>query len=499
MSGPDNDIIQAQPAPLSHLEQEQAAGAGRPDWRVAVLTVIVLACVGLAVWLPGRISKPVIADPAPAADTTPAQPRATAPQSAPAPFEQTQRQRAREAAQAALSAFVERQILLEDTMNVEGWGSAQLAQALDTAQSGDAQFLAERYDEALETYDEAAQMLLQVIELGNDTADELINAGRAAIDARDVQAAHDNLDRALAIRPEDQDAAALKKRASNLPEVISKLRDARNHELGGRWDQALAVYDEVQTLDPATQGLGALREGAAKRESGSEITRQISAGFAALDAGKFSAARGAFQQVLRLDPGNEIAQGGLQQVAQMHDLDRIRRLRSQGQAQLQQEQWADAIATFDQALQMDANLQFAISGSASAKSHQKAQRLLSTIAGAPQKLSSESLYLQAQSIVAEAQALPYAGAELTGLIEQVSELLTLYRDPVDVVLLSDNATDIIVSNVGRLGTFERKTLALRPGQYTIRGSQHGCRDIYLTVDILPGIEPLDLRCPDRLN
>lgn len=77
-------------------------------------------------------------------------------------------------------------------------------------------------------------------------------------------------------------------------------------------------------------------------------------------------------------------------------------------------------------------------------------------------------------------------------------MLQQYSNPVDVTLRSDNATDIIVSNVGRLGFFEEKVLSLRPGTYTIRGSQNGCRDLYLSIEVLPGIEPLDLSCQERI-
>ena len=62
----------------------------------------------------------------------------------------------------------------------------------------------------------------------------------------------------------------------------------------------------------------------------------------------------------------------------------------------------------------------------------------------------------------------------------------------------NDKTDIIVSNIGRLGLFKEKSLNLRPGEYTIRGSQDGCRDLFLSVLVVPGIEPIDLRCQDRL-
>ena len=72
-------------------------------------------------------------------------------------------------------------------------------------------------------------------------------------------------------------------------------------------------------------------------------------------------------------------------------------------------------------------------------------------------------------------------------IEQVRSLLQQYRDPVRVTLISDNAIEISLSNVGSLGPISERTLTLRPGKYTLRGSKDGCRDIYTEIVVLPDI------------
>jgi hypothetical protein len=177
----------------------------------------------------------------------------------------------------------------------------------------------------------------------------------------------------------------------------------------------------------------------------------------------------------------------------------IRAHQQQAEAAMSGENWQSAIDAYQAVLALDGNIQFAANGLNDAKAHLRAQRLLTKIASEPSKLSSESLFLQANDIVQSARELQHKGPTIDRLVNEVNELLTLYRDPVDVVLISDNATEIVVSNVGRLGRFERKSLSLRPGQYTIRGSQDGCRDIYLSVEVLPGIAPLNLSCPESLE
>ena len=39
---------------------------------------------------------------------------------------------------------------------------------------------------------------------------------------------------------------------------------------------------------------------------------------------------------------------------------------------------------------------------------------------------------------------------------------------------------------------------LQPGEYTIRGTANGCRDLYMKIEVIPGIQPVDLTCKEPL-
>ena len=501
MTEPDQDIIQPQAAPLSHLHDEPGGRPANIDRRSLAVAGAVIGVLVLA-WtlLPELPDAPEIAAERPQAVTTDGASdanRANAQQ--PPPFAQTQIQRAREKAQQELSAFVEKQIELEESMSAEIWGAEELAAALALAQAGDEAFVAERYDEALAGYQQAVAAMDELIRMGDAEFTQATDAVRQAIAQFDPEVARAELARARVIKPEHPDVALLTDRVAQLPDIIVQLRTARNHEFSGRYDQAIAIYDEIARLDPNTAGLAELRRAAAAAQSGEDLTALISQGFQALQNKRFDAARSAFNKALQLDPGNDIAAGGLQQVAEQHDLAVIEAHRRKAESALAGEDWQQAIDEYQAALALDANLQFALSGTELARAHLRAHTLLGRIVAAPQRLSNESLYLEAGNILQDAQNLDRAGPQLQDLIGQVDDLLVLYRDPVEVVLISDNNTDVIVSNVGRLGTFERKTLSLRPGQYTIRGSQNGCRDIFMSLDVLPGIDPIDVSCPERLT
>ena len=229
------------------------------------------------------------------------------------------------------------------------------------------------------------------------------------------------------------------------------------------------------------------------------VQELLTSGFKLLENESFEPARQAFQKVLALDSSNPTARSGLEQIGVNKDLFTIKGKSKAGETSLNNGQWENARQVYEEILQIDPNIQTAIQGRDLAVSHQRVEDLLTRINAEPFKLSSEKLFLEAKAILREGQVLKFQTVKLVELAEKTSQLLSVYAEPVEVVLLSDNATDILISNIGRLGKFQKKIVSLRPGRYTIRGSQIGCKDIYRTIDVSPDYNSVTLICEERLN
>jgi tetratricopeptide (TPR) repeat protein len=201
--------------------------------------------------------------------------------------------------------------------------------------------------------------------------------------------------------------------------------------------------------------------------------------------------------VLQLDPGNSVASGGLEQVAQRTDLTEIEQLRESATAAEAAERWQQAIADYDRVLKLDPNIQFAKDGRARAGDQYRAQVALANIIANPDKLSSPQLFDQAKEILARAQRLSPQGAALQAQTDQVAELIRVYSTQVPVTLESDEVTVVTLSTVGVLGSFEQKQLSLRPGAYTLIGSRNGYRDVRETMLVRPGMAPFVIRCTEK--
>jgi tetratricopeptide (TPR) repeat protein len=500
------DQIRPKSVPLSHTQPTTA----RPGQRRSFGNLIWLMAAGVGVLLllavflvvPGLV-KPdpdapiTVAVPAKnPTDGTPLPAPSQIKDDGPAPFAVVQRQQARAKAQAKLAEFVELQMQLEETMQVGAWGQAQLDEAKSLATEGDEQFLDEHYPEALDAYDAAAGNLSALIATGSGLLADSLTKGHTALDQADQRRAQEQFNLALTIDPENSEALAGLQRTALLPEVVILMRQAKNHELSGAWQAAVDVYQQVEALDPATEGLQpALASANAGRKS-EQIREQLSAGFAAMDANRFGEARRAFQAALRLDPDNGVARGGLEQVSRGTDVARIAQLRESATSATATENWQQAIADYEQVLSLDANIQFAKDGRLRANEQYRTKAALANIITNPDKLSSPQLFDQAKDILARSERLAPRGDLLADQINQVTELIRVYATPVLVTLSSDSATRVTLSTVGVLGTFESRELTLRPGAYTLIGSRNGYRDVRTSMLVRPDMQPLDIRCTE---
>lgn len=503
--------IKPKQVPLSHVEP--AAPAAHVDtgrWvTIGLGALLAFGLIGIVFfvlpsWLEGRPATPVQTAPAQTAGEPSG--AVTAPDTSGSatddpqlpPFQQLQREQAREKAKEELSRFVELQIQLEDSMQVGAWGEAAYDEAKSLAAAGDEQFVREQFQQAVDSYRSATSGLEALMAEGQALLESSLAAAAEALIALDAGTAQRALDVAATIAPDDPRVIDGRARLDRVPEIQDILRQARNDELAGDWSSAEAAYDRIHDLDPAVAGLEEARARVAAGRREARVQALLSDAFAELDAGRFDDARQSFREVLAIAPGNAVATGGLEQVAKQADVTRINALRERADAAVAREDWDEAIDYYGQVLSLDSNIRFAQAGRAQAEAQRRAQATLARILQNPDRLSSEKLYRDAQAILEQARALEPHGPGLTQQIEDVGAILDAYANPVAVVLRSDNRTEVTLSTVGRLGSFEEKTLELRPGAYTVIGSRDGCRDIREQIVVRPNMNPVDIRCAETL-
>jgi tetratricopeptide (TPR) repeat protein len=226
----------------------------------------------------------------------------------------------------------------------------------------------------------------------------------------------------------------------------------------------------------------------------------MSEGLAALDRGQFGPARAALARAEAARPGTKAVADAVERVEEGEKTEVLARQRARGEAAEAQEDWKAALAEYDAALKTAPQVAFALEGRARSLPRAQLDERLSAYLQRPERLSAEAVAREAEDALARVREASPAGPRLQQQAAALERLLAEARTPVDVRLVSDGFTDVVVLRVGPIGRFREKTLALRPGSYVVVGRRQGYRDTRNTLVVTPGrtAAPLDVRCSETL-
>lgn len=503
----DRVVITPASAPLSRQDAVRRSRVTMPSLATVALGGALLALLAIATWtvfvLPDHVGDLETL----AADAPPQSggqiPDETAgggaiPSDFVPPFRRTELAKAEAQARETLAEVVELQRLLEGEMNVEDWAADAFAAVLDQAIEADRLFLETKYEEAQASYEEAATGLAGLRDEGLAQFDDAMARGAAAIDALATEDAKEAFAEALTIQPNNAGARAGADRAALQPRVLELVRAAERARLRGNLDQAEELLQQGRSLDPLTAGIDA-KLGEVRATSADKAYREtLSIAFAALERGNFDSAEASFNRVLAMRPDDAGALAGLQQTGQRRTLSRIDELRVRSEAEENASDWEAALGTFDAALEIDPSLQFARDGRARIREWVEMIRAIDAILDDPAALSEDARFEKANALVVNARAQTGAGEAFEAKARALAELLSRAATPVELVLFSDNATDVVIHSVAALGSFKRRALHLRPGRYVVVGSRDGCRDVRMEILLEAGLPPVTVRCEERI-
>ncbi|NND44980.1 MAG: hypothetical protein HKN58_06620 [Xanthomonadales bacterium] len=467
----------------SHTEvSAQSAPSSRLDRQKVTLIILLLAALGTVFLLPRFVTEPWLGgdtagNPLPAPTATDVSPSTAAEKTA-----------YRQESQTVLAQIIAVRDRLRER-NVDQWATPEFNQALDRVQQGDAQYSYGEYGASLEHYRSALEQLNALETTAQERLAQALADGESAVESLNVNVANSARDMAVMLAPERAEVQALAARVETLPELAGLMEQGDTARAQRRLAEARDAYRQAVALDGQHQGAAE-----ALRAVGSEVTdstfrQHMSRGYAALDAGDFTAARAAFDEAETVRPGDPaIAQARAQvanrdaQVTVSTQLQRAATLEAQ-------EQWAQAMAIYEDVLEEDPTLAQARARLVPVQVRAALDARLEALTEDPLKLAGETAHRNAQQLLADARGISPAGPRLQSQIGELDRMLELAVSPVNVTFRSDNQTHVTLFRVKDLGTFDETTLTLKPGRYTVAGRRQGYRDVQVQFTVTG--EPLD--------
>lgn len=478
-SPPDN-----QPPPSGNLslddhDEGHLLAYQRRNARIlwALLAALLIMAAGVFFVLPNYVGSPQLStEPLPINETGSPAVRSEASGGAISPFGEAQLMRARQAAQATLEQLLAQLENLEQHGVVQ-WANEPYEEALASAEAGDNAYREqdfitadEHYQESLATLEALEASMPQVVEQQLENGYQAIRDGQSA-------AARAAFELAMLIAPGSVEADAGLQRAQVLDEVLALNAEAGALRDRGDLEAARERYREALTRDSEHTGtqdrLTALESAIEERD----FTRLMSQGYGALAANEAQQAEGFFQQALAVRPDSGEANSALEQVRDRMTSNAINRHLETARGHEQAEAWQQALAAYQQALEVDANVVAATEGLRRARSRGNLDDFMKRLLADPLQLVDEAVYEESRDIYLNALRIPDAGPTLRKQLDEAKYYLEQARIPREVTLRSDGMTQVAILRVQRLGQFSNTTLSLTPGRYVATGSRSGYRDV----------------------
>ncbi len=382
----------------------------------------------------------------------------------------------------------------------ERWAAVELEAALAAERAGDAALFEKRHPEARDRYAEALAGLEGIEGRLGDVLAENLRQGHEALEQADGDAAREHFERAQAIDPDDPEAAKGLGRVDRLADVLRLVSEARKSEAAGQTEAALVSFTEALEIDPewrpAEDGLRRTRE----RHEAESYDRALSAALVALGGRDFATARKRFKEARALRPGASEVTAGMRQLEQAETSDAIARRRSRAEAAEAAERWSEAVEHYRAILQIEGQLAFAREGLERSEELARMSRRMDDFLTQPRQLFSAPALNEARLLVEAADRVSSGRPALAERARNLKTVMRLATTPIPVEFRSDSATEVVIRRVGSLGSFERRDVPLKPGDYVVVGQRDGYRDVRREISVVPGTSPpvVDVRCTDRI-
>lgn len=419
------------------------------------------------------------------------------------PFEEAQRSRQRREAQDVLASLLRRQAEL-DAASVQLWAKETYDVAIEAARRGDEYYRSAEFGQATSAYEESDLALAGLLDEMPKIFDRTMEDAEQALVEGDSQRALERFTLAIAIDPPSADAHEGLRRAQTLDQVEALLRDGARLQSQGDLRGAQQLFEQASNLDPAHQRAAELIADNRQRIINADFTGIMSEGFALLQQGRAQDAISAFERALRVRPGNAEANAAIGQAREQITLETIASHRRDAEGFEASEQWQNAIDAYDKALALDPNVVFAVEGRDYSARRLQLDNLLELNIHQPERLSDQAAYDEALEVLRIGRDLDRdlggAGPRLASQLVSLEALLEEMQIPLEVKLISDNATNVTIYQVGQLGTFTETSVLLRPGRYVAVGTRPGYRDVReeFVVGFGRELDSLTIRCNEQI-
>ncbi len=414
------------------------------------------------------------------------------------PLEQARQEQLEQRGKDLAKEILRLQVTLED-IGVHRWGGDKYAESEALTEQADEAYRSGEFEAGLALYEAAITVLETTIASVDSRKQSYIETGEAAVADGDHETAIAAYQIVTAMEPTNAEHRDRLELAMQLESLRDLLEKATFLEQEGQLDEAKQAATDALALRSDWQPAIAAQARITAAIDQRRFSDAMSAGFAALSSQQYDEARQSFEQARQIQPSSDAPDDGLQQVDLAITQGEIDQLTGKARIAETDENWADAIAHYQDIQALDATLVLAREGEQQAAQNLALNQSVDRLVNRPTLLANDEELQNARRLVATAVS-DNPGPILSNKIDRLSQFIALARIPVEVRLRSDNRTDVTIYRYGELGRIQETSVTLTPGQYTIVGKRPGYKNVQYELTLIGGreIEPIYISCTERI-
>ena len=380
--------------------------------------------------------------------------------------------------------------------NVGIWAPDDLSSLESIEEEAEKYFNKALFSETIEKFNEGIVAANKIIERAAVSLDKFIDSGFNFLFLNNAIDAEISFRSALEIDPSNSMANKGLNRALVLDKVSKYINDAKLLISVNSLDQAKDLIDIAAQLDNKYQGLDKLRLDVIELIKIRDLNVLITDGFKYLKLLKFNEAKINFDKALLIDKNSKLAEEGINSANEGIKKNIIETEKFLAYESLNLEDFSKSSLHFQNILNLDPNIQFAILGLQEAKKLKELEFHLDRYIDRPDRLSSRNVYDEALVLLISANSQSLQ-KRLSSKKEQLEFILNEFSESINITLISDNKTQVTVLNVGSIGVFNQKEIKLNPGKYTFVGKRKGFVTIRRIIDLTQSTT-IKIQCIEKI-
>jgi hypothetical protein len=369
--------------------------------------------------------------------------------------------------------------------NLERWNEAKNIEIEALKERATASFSTGKYAAALESLRQAKVAVQDVLKERDTIFDEAM--------ANAIQSFHKNIyeesklhiDRALTVKPNSKYALEVSEKIEVLPQIMQLLEKAKIAQIENNLDKEYAALKKITGLDPARTNLRIRADELSKEINERRFAQYVESGLDHIDQRKLSGAKKSLAEGRRIYPSRPELDILKKKISFLEKEIKLERAVNQANSAIEKDDWSAVHAIYSNAIKDNPENQHVVDGLKVASEIISLNETITKYLGSPYRLASKNISRSAMRLLDQAGEYSSKSQSLGKRSLELQNLIQKFTKDVEVRVVSDNQTNILVRGVGVVGLTLDKIIKLKPGVYTFEGTKPGYKAKLVKVKIPP--------------